>query len=543
MTPPAAETIENPGTHGPANGGPLLQMRSITKTFPGVLALNNVQFSVERGEVHALVGENGAGKSTLMKILSGVYQADSGEVIFKGAPVAFKNTRQSQVAGITTIYQELNQVTQLSVTENIFLGSEIVRAGMIDWKQMHERARALLAKLHLEVDPRMPLNRLGVGQQQMVEVAKALHHKADLIIMDEPTSSLSIREIDYLFAIISELKQAGVAIVYISHHLEETFAVADRITVLRDGAYVGTWESNALTVDSLIRLMVGRDLSEKFPKEIAPRRGEVLRVEGLTQGTRLRNMSFSAYGGEVLGIAGLVGAGRTELVRAIFGADPIDSGAIFVDGKPVRVRSPRDAINNGIALLTEDRKQQGLVLKMSTGQNITLAVLGRLTRGLFTNGRKEQSLAQGFMDSMAIRASSQEQLAINLSGGTQQKVVLSKWMATQPRVLIFDEPTRGIDVGAKVEIYKLINDLARDGVAIIMISSELPEVLGMSDRVMVIHNGSVAGFLDRDEATEERIMELATGSSLADSVLAAAMAASPLSARAVNNPSAQDSNS
>jgi len=538
----SAKTLDVP-THGdaaPAEGGPLLQMRAITKTFPGVLALNNVQFSVERGEVHALVGENGAGKSTLMKILSGVYQADSGEIIFKGQPVAFRNTRQSQDAGITTIYQELNQVTQLSVTENIFLGSEIMRAGMIDWRQMHERARALLAKLHLDIDPSIPLNRLGVGQQQLVEVAKALHHEADLIIMDEPTSSLSIREIDYLFAIISELKQAGVAIVYISHHLEETFAVADRITVLRDGAYVGTWPSGDLDVDHLIRLMVGRDLSEKFPKEIAPRTGEVLRVEGLTQGTRLRNMSFSAYGGEVLGIAGLVGAGRTELVRAIFGADPIDSGQIYVDGKAVRVRSPRDAINNGIALLTEDRKQQGLVLKMSTGQNITLAVLGRLTRGLFTNSRKEQLLAQDYIDSMAIRASSQDQLAINLSGGTQQKVVLSKWMATQPRVLIFDEPTRGIDVGAKVEIYKLINDLARDGVAIIMISSELPEVLGMSDRIMVIHNGTVAGFLDRDEATEERIMELATGSSLADSALAAAMAASPLSMHADQKPQEQD---
>ncbi len=504
-------------------------MRAITKTFPGVLALNNVKLEVRRGEVHALVGENGAGKSTLMKILSGVYQADSGEVIFKGARVEFKNTRQSQIAGITTIYQELNQVTQLSVTENIFLGAEIVRAGMIDWSAMHARARALLAKLHLDIDPRMALNRLGVGQQQMVEVAKALHHEADLIIMDEPTSSLSIREIDYLFAIIEELKSSGVAIVYISHHLEETFAVADRITVLRDGAYVGTWSSHALDVDRLIRLMVGRDLSEKFPKELAPRTGEVLRVEGLTQGTRLRNMSFSAYGGEVLGIAGLVGAGRTELARAIFGADRIDAGNIFVDGKAVTIRSPRDAINHGIALLTEDRKQQGLVLKMSTGQNITMAVLGRLTRGLFTNSRKEHELAQGYMDSMAIRASSQDQLAINLSGGTQQKVVLSKWMATQPRVLIFDEPTRGIDVGAKVEIYKLINELARNGVAILMISSELPEVLGMADRIMVIHQGQVAGFLNREEATEERIMEMATGSSMANSVLAAAMAASPIS--------------
>jgi ribose transport system ATP-binding protein len=499
---------------------PLLVMSRITKSFPGVLALNNVRFDVRRGEVHALVGENGAGKSTLMKVLSGVYQADSGEILFKGQTVHFRNTRQSQAAGITTIYQELNQVPQLSVTENIFLGSEFMRAGLIQWSEMHEQARALLAKLHLDIDPRIAVGTLGVGQQQMVEVAKALHHKADLIIMDEPTSSLSIREIDYLFGIIKELQATGVAIVYISHHLEETFAIADRITVLRDGVYVTTQRSSELDVDKLIRLMVGRDLSEKFPKEIGERGREVLRVEGLTQGNRLKDISFSAYGGEVLGIAGLVGAGRTELVRAIFGADRFDAGTIYVDGKAVTVHNPRDAIRNGIALLTEDRKRQGLVLTMSTGNNISMAVLGRLTRGLFTSRAKEHDLAQGFIESLSIKASSQDQLAINLSGGTQQKVVLSKWMATQPRVLIFDEPTRGIDVGAKVEIYKLINDLARQGVAILVISSELPEVLGMSDRILVIHEGSVAGIIDRDEATEERILELATGASLADSVLA-----------------------
>ncbi len=503
-----------------APGAPLLQMRGIVKEFPGVLALNNVRFDVARGEVHALVGENGAGKSTLMKILSGVYQADGGQVIFKGQPVHFRTTRQAQEAGITTIYQELNQVTQLSVTENIFLGSERMRGGaFMDWPAMHREARALLAKLHLDIDPRMRLGALGVGQQQMVEVAKALHHRSDLIIMDEPTSSLSIREIDYLFGIIGELKRAGVAIVYISHHLEEAFAISDRITVLRDGSYVGTYPPASLDVDKLIRLMVGRDLSEKFPKEIAPRTHELLRVEGLSTPDRLHDIHFSAYGGEVLGIAGLVGAGRTELVRALFGADPIDGGQIFVDGKAVTIRSPRDAIRHGIALLTEDRKQQGLVLHMPTGQNITLAVLGRLTRGQLTNRRKEYDVAQGYIQNLAIKASSQEQLAINLSGGTQQKVVLSKWLATEPKVLIFDEPTRGIDVGAKVEIYRLINQLVRQGVAVLMVSSELPEVLGMSDRVLVIHDGTVAGILERGEASEERIMELATGSSLENSVL------------------------
>lgn len=499
-------------------------MRGITKHFPGVLALNSVRFDVRRGEVHALVGENGAGKSTLMKVLSGVYQADSGEIIFKGQPVHFRNTRQSQVAGITTIYQELNQVPQLSITENIFLGNEIMRGGLIQWSEMHEEAHKLLGRLHLEIDPRTTLGNLGVGQQQMVEVAKALLHKADLIIMDEPTSSLSIREIDYLFGIIRQLKDSGVSIVYISHHLEETFAVADRITVLRDGVYVTTQDSKDLDVDRLIRLMVGRDLSEQFPKELSPRSTEVLRVEGLTQGSRLKDISFGAYGGEVLGIAGLVGAGRTEMVRCIFGADRFDSGTIYIDGKPAKISSPRDAIHHGIGLLTEDRKRQGLILTMSTRHNITMAVLGRLTHGLFTNQNREQELAQTFIQNLAIKASSQDQLAVNLSGGTQQKVVLSKWMATQPRVLIFDEPTRGIDVGAKVEIYRLMNDLAREGVAILMISSELPEILGMSDRVLVIHEGRVAGILSREEATEERVMELATGSSLANSSLAAVIA-------------------
>jgi ribose transport system ATP-binding protein len=489
----------------------LLEMRSISKRFPGVIALSNVHFDVRKGEVHALVGENGAGKSTLMKIISGVYTRDSGDMIFKGQSVDFTNPRQAQAAGITTIYQELNQIPQLSITENIFLGSEIQRGVLIDWPKMHERARELLAKLHLDVDPREPLGMLGVGKQQMVEVAKALHHKADLIIMDEPTAALSIREIDDLFDIIRELKAQDVSVIYISHHLEETFQISDRITVLRDGQHITSQPTETLNVEKLITLMVGRDLSEQFPKEIFPRGEEVLRVENLNEGTRLRNVNFSAYAGEVLGVAGLVGAGRTELVRAIFGADVIDSGRFFVQGKEVKINNPRDAIRHGIGLLTEDRKQQGLVLKMSTRDNTTLSVLNRLTRGLLTNRRKESALTQQYINNLAIKTPSQEQQVINLSGGTQQKVVLSKWMATEPKVLIFDEPTRGIDVGAKVEIYKLINQLARQGVAIIMVSSELPEILGLSDRILVIHEGRVSGILSRDEASEEKIMEYATG--------------------------------
>jgi ribose transport system ATP-binding protein len=346
----------------------------------------------------------------------------------------------------------------------------------------------------------------------MVEVAKALHHKADLIIMDEPTSALSIREIDDLFAIIRQLKAEGVALIYISHHLDEAFEISDRITVLRDGRHIATLPTSSLNMEQLIKLMVGRDLSEQFPKESAPLGAEVLRVENLTQGKRLKNISFSLRAGEVLGVAGLVGAGRTELVRALFGADPIDSGRILIDGVPVTIRSPQDAIRHGIALLTEDRKRQGLILSMNVRENTTLSVLGGLTRGWFTDRRKESAITQSFIDSMAIKTPNQEQLVSNLSGGTQQKVVLAKWMATQPKILIFDEPTRGIDVGAKVEIYKLMNTLAKQGVAIIMVSSELPEILGMSDRVMVIREGRVTGFLTRQEATQEKIIAYATAS-------------------------------
>lgn len=491
----------------------LLEMRGITRRFPGVLALNNVSLEVKRGEVHGIVGENGAGKSTLMKILSGVYQADEGDVIFKGEHVAFTNPRQAQAAGITTIYQELNQIPLLSVMENVFLGSEIMRGPLIDWPQMRQKTQALLEKLHLNVDPSTSLYELGVAQAQMVEVAKALHHRADLIIMDEPTAALSLHEIENLFEIIQELRSNGVAVIYISHHLDEAFKICDRITVLRDGQHISTLPVAEMDMDMLIRLMVGRSLDEQFPKEVVPQGDEVLRVEDLNQGTRLKDISFSVHAGEVLGVAGLVGAGRTELLRAVFGADPIDSGSFYVDGRKVSIHSPRDAIQHGLVLLTEDRKAQGLLLHLSARENIAIAVLKQFTKFNIINHNKERELAQHFVNSMSIKVADLEQLVQNLSGGNQQKVVLSKWMATQPRVLIFDEPTRGIDVGAKVEIYKLINAFVAQGGAVIMVSSELPEVLGMSDRIMVIHNGRISGFLDRDEATQERILELATDSS------------------------------
>jgi ribose transport system ATP-binding protein len=488
----------------------LLEMRGITKRFPGVLALENVDFEVRPGEVHVLVGENGAGKSTLMKIISGVYVADSGDMLFKGQPVKFTTPRQAQNAGITTIYQELNLIPQLSIAENIFLGGELAHGALLDWREMYRRTDEMLARLHLNIDPRTKVAALGVAQQQMVEVAKALHHRADLIIMDEPTSALSLSEIQDLFNIIRELKAEGVSVIYISHHLDEVFEIGDRVTVLRDGHHILTTKTNKINMDRLISLMVGRQLSEQFPKETTERGREVLRVDGLTRGDKLRDISFSAYAGEVLGIAGLVGAGRTELVRAIFGADPIDNGSISIDGTPVVIRNPRDAIRHGIGLLTEDRKQQGLVLKMSTRDNTTLSVLKRLTRGLFTSRSKERDLTQRFIDNLAIKASSQNQLVVNLSGGTQQKVVLSKWLAIEPRVLIFDEPTRGIDVGAKVEIYRMMNELAQQGVAIIMISSELPEILGMSDRILVLAQGRITAVLDRSDADQEKLLQYAT---------------------------------
>jgi len=492
------------------NGTPILEMRSIDKRFPGVHALADVSMDVLPGEVHALVGENGAGKSTLMKILAGVYMPDGGEIVYKGQSYAPHTPREAIGAGIVTIYQELNLVPELSVTENMFLGTELHRGPLLEWRTMHARAKELLARLHLELDPRTVVSRLGVGQQQMVEVAKALLHKADLIIMDEPTASLSLREIDDLFQIVRELKDHGVSTIFISHHLDEAFVLADRITVLRDGRLVVTQPAAQLDKDRLIALMVGRELAEHAPKKPVPAGEEILRVEGLTRHGVFEEVSFSARAGEVVGLAGLVGAGRTEVVRAIFGADPVDAGSVFIHGQQVKIKSPRDAIDHGVALLTEDRKNQGLILIFDVRENISLPILDRLTRGPLTDKGRESDLAAGFIDRLAIKASSQQQLALNLSGGTQQKVVLSKWLAAEARVIIFDEPTRGIDVGAKAEIYQIMNELAAQGDTIIMVSSELPEILAMSDRVLVMAGGRIRGELTRAQATQERIMALAT---------------------------------
>ncbi len=491
-----------------------LRLVGIGKSFPGVRALNNVHLEVRRGEVHALLGENGAGKSTLMKILSGAYSLDEGEIYWEGKKIHIRNPKEAQDLGIGIIYQEFNLVPQLSIAENVWLGREIFRNSsvkLIDWPEMYRRTEALLQELNVNLDPRRQVAGLGVALQQMVEIAKALSLDARLLIMDEPTSALADAEIQQLFEVIRRLKQRGVSVVFISHHLDEIFEICDRGTILRDGEYIATVDLAETTEDQLITMMVGRSLEQQYPKVTAPRGPEALRVEGLTRKGQLHNISFCAYTGEILGIAGLVGAGRTELVRAIFGADPVDSGQVFVFGKKLRLDSPGSAIRSGVGLLPEDRKQDGLILLLSVMQNISMASLDRLTlRGLLRL-RDEKAQTRDFIQKLRISTPSIDQLVQNLSGGNQQKVVLAKWLASRSKVLIFDEPTRGIDVGAKVEVYNLMNNLVQDGAAVVMVSSELPELLGMSDRILVMHEGSLVAEFTREEATQEKILTAAMG--------------------------------
>ena len=495
----------------------VLEMRNVTKRFPGVLALNNVQFSLRPGEVHCLVGENGAGKSTLMKILAGAQPMDSGEIILSEGPVAIHSPHHAQQLGISMIYQEFNLSPYLSVAENIFLGREPRLGGtpFINWKKMYADAREVLGRIRVDLDVRKPVNECSVAQQQMVEIGKAISFNSKIIVMDEPSATLTEHELRALFDLIRTLRRQGIGLIYISHRLEEIFEIGDRVTVMRDGEYVGTNGVCDVTRDDIIRMMVGRELKDEFPKETFERGAERLRVEGLTRHGAFSNVSFATHCGEIVALTGLVGAGRTEVARAIFGADRIDGGQIHLDGKPVAVRSPQDAIRQGIGLLTEDRKGQGLVLGMTVRENTTLANLRSLVKFLFVNRREERSVTERYVRELQIKTPSIEQVVQNLSGGNQQKVVLAKWLFTQSKFLVFDEPTRGIDVGAKVEIYKLMNELVRKGVSILMISSELPEVLGMCDRILVMHEGRLAGELSRKDATQERIMQLATGTALA----------------------------
>ena len=503
--------------------GPVLEMRGMTKTYPGVTALDNVDFAVMAGEVHALVGENGAGKSTLMKILAGADMKDSGQISINGGEAHIANPQEAMRLGVSIIYQEFNLVPYMNAAENIFLGREPMSAvpGVIDFGRMYAEAERVIGELGVRLDVRAPINQLSVAQQQMVEVAKATSRNARIIAMDEPSATLTEHELENLFSLIRRLKADGVSIIYISHRLEEVFQIADRVTVLRDGKLVATKPVSETDRDDIIHMMVGRELKEKIPKVVAEQGEVALEVRSLnslsSQGRAgegsgaLKDISFTVRHGEVLGLAGLVGAGRTEVARAIFGADPIDSGEIVLDGKPVTIRSPKDAIRLGIGLVTEDRKALGLILGMALRENVTLANLGPLSRLGFVSRRRERDVASRFVEDLMIKTPSVEQAVQNLSGGNQQKVVLAKWLYTQSKVLIFDEPTRGIDVGAKTEIYQLMNRLAEHGVAIIMISSELPEILGMSDRILVMHEGEIAGELSREDATQEKIMSLATG--------------------------------
>ncbi|HPA41024.1 MAG TPA: sugar ABC transporter ATP-binding protein [Candidatus Hydrogenedentes bacterium] len=491
----------------------LLEMRGITKQFPGVLALDDVSLDLREGEVHCLLGENGAGKSTLMKILAGAQPADAGDILIGGRPAAVTSPARARELGVSMIYQEFNLSPFLSVAENIFLGREprVGKTPFIDGARLRRDAEEVLRHMGVTLDVRLPVNRLSVAQMQMVEIAKAVSVNARILVMDEPSATLTDHELASLFTLIGELRGRGMGILYISHRLEEVFQIGDRATVMRDGRHVATRDVADLTREDIIRMMVGRELTEEFPKVSLPRGAERLRVEGLTRDGLFHDVGFSLHAGEIVGLTGLVGSRRTEVVRAIFGADRLSAGRVFVGGKEAAVSSPRDAIANGIGLLTEDRKNQGLVLGMSVRENITLANLGELVRGIFVKGGEERRVAEDFVRELQIKTPSVEQAVQLLSGGTQQKVVLARWLFTQAGILMFDEPTRGVDVGAKTEIFRLMNALLERGAAVLMVSSELPEVLGMCDRILVMHEGRLAGELSRAEATQERIMQLATG--------------------------------
>lgn len=491
----------------------LLELRDITKGFPGVRALENVKFDLRPGEIHALVGENGAGKSTLVKILSGVYQPDRGEIFLRGAPARILSPAHAQVLGISPVHQELQLEPYLSVAENIFLGRQPTRRlGIVDHQRMHREARHLLDSLGVTIDSAAPIESISIAQRQIVAIARAVLGTARVIIFDEPTSSLTERETALLFEMISKLRKTGIGIIYISHRIEEIFRLCDRVTVLRDGRYIATkpvGETNRLEV---IALMIGRDISDLFKKEVAPIGETVLEVRGLSKKGLLHDISFSLRRGEIVGLAGLVGAGRTDLARAIFGDITFEFGDIVVAGKTITGHhTPRQAISAGIALVPEDRKEQGLVLGLSVRKNISLAMLPALSHMAFIRASEEKRLTRSYVEQLTIKTPSIDQKTLYLSGGNQQRVVIAKWLATQPKVLIVDEPTRGIDVRAKASIHALLCDLAKQGVAILMISSDLPEILAMSDRILVMHRGRITGELSGGEATQEAIMHYATG--------------------------------
>ena len=496
----------------------LLEMKGISKRFRGVQALNGVNFDLREGEVHALVGENGAGKSTLMKVLTGIHQPDAGEIFYLGKPYAVKNIGESQALGISMVHQELNMMNDLTVAQNIFIGREMRSGFIIKDNDMVKETRAIFDRIGIDIDPKIKLGRLTVGKQQMVEIAKAVSRDCKVLILDEPTAALTQTEIDELFQIMADLKSKGIGMIYISHRMDEIKTISDRITVMRDGEYVGTVDTDSVTKDEIINMMIGRVVYEdpKTHSEVPEDAETVLEVKNLTSGNLFKNVSFKLRKGEVLGFSGLMGAGRTEVARAIFGADPIDSGEIYVNGKPVSIKSPKDAVNLGIGYLSEDRKRYGLMLDKSVAENTALASLDKYIKFGIINDRKIKEEARIENSKLKTKTPSMEQALKNLSGGNQQKVIIARWLIKNSDILIFDEPTRGIDVGAKSEIYTLMNELARSGKSIIMISSELVEILRMSDRVLVMCEGKKTGELDISEANQEKIMQLATKRENAD---------------------------
>jgi ribose transport system ATP-binding protein len=490
----------------------ILEMKKIRKQFPGVLALDDVDFDLKPGEVHVLLGENGAGKSTLMKILSGAYSKDSGDIYINGKKTEIGTPANAQRLGIGIIYQEFNLNPYMSVAENIFMGREpVILPGVINWPRLYMDAQAILDGLNVKISAKQKVESLGVAMQQMVEVAKALSLDARILIMDEPTASLSNNEIESLFQTILDLKKQGVAIIYISHRLQEIFEIGDRVTVLRDGQYIGTKPASEITRDDMVRMMVNRSLDDHIPKQKAKVGDVILKVENLNVEQRLKDISFELRTGEVLGIAGLMGAGRTRLAKTLFGAETIKSGTILINGKKLELKSPRDAINAGIGLVTEDRKHEGLVLDLPVKQNISMPNIRKFLRRGVINFKKENAVVDEYIDKLKIKTPTRNKLCVNLSGGNQQKVVLSKWLCSDAKIFIFDEPTRGIDVGAKTEIYHLMNELTANGIAIIMISSEMPEILGMSDRILVMRDGRIEAEIPGEKATQEQIMKYALG--------------------------------
>jgi ribose transport system ATP-binding protein len=493
----------------------LLRLDGITKRFQTVAALQEVSFDLRRGEVHAVCGENGAGKSTLMKVITGELQPDDGRMAYKGRPTRFASTREAQAAGIAMIHQELNLVPHLSVAENIYLAREPRRGWFVDRATLHANAARCLARLGVAIDPRVSVRSLSVAQRQMVEIAKALSLDAEVLIMDEPTSSLTESETGQLFKVIHDLKRAGVGVIYISHRLDEMSGIVDRVTVLRDGRLVETQDLGATTVDHIVVQMVGRALEDKFPPRTSvPTAKVLLSVEGLARGDVLKDIGFELLRGEILGFAGLLGAGRTEVARAIFGADPLDAGTVRLSGEAVRIRSPRDAIRHGIAYLSEDRKGQGLAIDMTVAQNVSMANSAAVSGPLgFIRFAEEEKVARRYVKALAIRTPTPHQLVRLLSGGNQQKVVVAKWLFRDSRVLFFDEPTRGIDVGAKYAIYRLLDELAARGIGVVLISSELPEILGITDRVAVFHGGRITAVLETRRTSQEEIMHCASGRS------------------------------